>query len=638
MYGFARNHLGRIKIPQVVPSPVLQQVDWVPTDDKEAEEWAAMQAERWARPEIERLAGKAAQRVKKELSHDLQLALPMTEDETLGWVLDELTRNGVPQSPEDAKRLLGRFLDDQGVQMGLHPAFLAAADLLIDFPLDDPGQAAEWTLEIGSSIAGQYGIALPTDADAKSIVMASATAGLTHAGVPFAGAMTATATALFDGTVTQEEIRSLAGMVGSTVGATIGQMFGIPAPIGGFIGSVITTFIYDGLMSLFGWGPSASQKRTHAYLAAKAAAEAEKAQCMILGAQAWTEYQNYWYELERQLQQSINAESFWLQKGLRYFDDAYVERVEVPPEQCTTFSYEQLARFAKGEDVECYEQLPAIIDRGCKDAEGCLYFGKSPRPPGLWLRHDERGWFGQPGLTHPDATPDVEYRYVDVGAKINGKLSARAALLFYGAYEFVTPYQAYRTFTLLESYRAGTSQRSLLAAGASERVGTGRRVRDFEATLQTDRRYIEALSRVPIVEPENLSARKVDSTVEWFQNGKPIESDRVIDGRFVLEECDTQRWAAQLFESLLQCGPASALVSRDISATISAAMVEYKIAAASEQQTVQQQAAQAAQTRKDLLALRREKARRSRALNGGLVAAGGGALAGWTLSSILKGK
>lgn len=259
----------------------------------------------------------------------------------------------------------------------------------------------------------------------------------------------------------------------------------------------------------------------------------------------------------------------------------------------------------------CFQKLPAVIDRSCDKASGCLYFSQFNQNPGLWLRHDERGWFGDPGSTHPDAKPDVEYRFVEDGAKIDDKLSARAALLNYGAYEFVTPYQAYRTFVILEDYTQGSSQLALLKPGGSERVGFGKRQRDFASTLQTDRRYIEALSHVPIVPGNEFG------------------------GQYALADCDTQRWAVQLFDSLLQCGPATGLISRDIAATISAAMVEYKIAAASRQQTVQEQASRAAQARNDLLELRRTKNRKSRSLNGGLLAGGGGALAGWALSSIL---
>lgn len=613
MYGFSRNHLGRIPIPSVVPSPALQQVGWAPTNEQEAEDWALEQAHRWADPKVRAAIGTVAANVKNELAHDIELRPPMTDDESVNWTLDYLYQNGPPRSAEDGAQMLRRFLDQQGVQMGVHPAFVMATDLLVDFPLDDPGKALQWSYELGASFAQQFGIPLSTDLDAKSVIVTSATAGLTQAGVPFAGALMASAESLFDGTVTHDELRSLAGMVGSMVGATVGQMFGIPAPIGSFIGSVVTTLIFDGLGKLFGWGPSARDLRNIAFAAAKEAALAKRVECIMLGSHAWTQYQNYWYQLEQGLQQSINAQSFWLQHGLRYFENAYVDRVQVGPEQCKEFSYEQLAAAARGEEIDCTAALPAPIRRSCEDVSGCLYFSKYNQPPGLWLRHDPRG-FLKPGHTHPDAMPDVEYAAARKGAMIGGRLSARAALLFYGAYEFVTPYQAYRTFVILRNYRQGTSQLSLLAPGRAEKDRWGNPVRTFESALQTDRTYIEAMSYVPVVPGNEFG------------------------GRYALGDCDTQRWAVQLFDSLLQCGPAAALVSRDISATISAAVVEYKIAAASRQQTVEQQAADAARTRRDLLTMRRERQRRSRSLNGGLIAAGGGALAGWSLASLLKSR
>lgn len=611
MYAFSRS-LGRIEIPQLAP-PQIQQLGWVPTDDQEAEQWAVQQAEAWAKPKVQRALGDAASRIQTELAHDIDLQPPMSDNETVNWTLDYLRNNGPPKNPRDAAVMMRRFLDDQGTTMGIHPAFVMATDLLVDFPLDDPGQALEWTASVGTAFLQQYGIPLTTDWDAKSMIMTSASAGLTQAGVPFAGAFTATASALWDGKVTSDEIGKLAGMVGSIVGATIGQMFGLPAPIGSFIGSVVTTLIFDGLGKLFGWGPSASSLRAQALFAARQAAEAERVKCIAMGNQVWGQYQKYWTELVRNVQDSINSQSFWLQHGLRFFEDAYVDDVRVQASRCPQNIPGILASALTGQTAPgqpCFLSLPATIDQACADENGCLYFGKYNQPPGLWVRDDERGWFGQEGNTHPDAIPKVHYEFAEKGAKIRGRLSARAALLFYGAYEFVTPYQAYRTFVVLQNYRQGASQLALLEPGGPQTSGMLRYM-PFETQLQTDRTYIEALARVPIIPGNEFG------------------------GKYALGDCDTQRWAKQLFDSLLQCGPATALISRDISATIAAAVVNYKIQARSQQASVQQQAAEAAQTRRDLLRLRREKDRKTRALNGGLAAAGGGALAGWALSSIL---
>ncbi len=606
---FARS-LGRVQIPGAAEG-AIPHVDWVPENEDEAAEWGAEQAARWADPAVDSALRGARDVVQNELAHDIDLSNPLTEDEGAAWAADYIYRNGPPTNPEEGARMLRRFLDEQGQTMGIHPAFVYATDLLVDFPLDDPAQALEWTAEVGVSFAQQYGIPLTTDFDTESMIVTSATAGLTQAGVPFAGALTTTAQTLFDGTVTQDELARLAGMVGSVVGASLGQMFGIPAPIGSFIGSVVTTLIFEGLGKLFGWGPSTQEKRATAFAAASEAAEAVEVKCIELGFQAWTEYQRYWSDLVRNVQQSLQAESLWLAGGLRYFNDAYIDQVEVGPEQCRSFSYEQLARAAAGQEIECYAPLPAVIDRDCRSPAGCKYFSKYPQNPGLWLRKDETGFANVPGHTFPDNTPLVEYRYVEDGAKIDGEVSARAALLFYGAFQFVTPYHAYRTFVHLEDYRSGATQLSLLAPGVSERVGMGRRIRPWESTLQTDRAYIENLAHVPVVPGNEFG------------------------GYYALGDCDTQRWAVQLFNSLLQCGPATALISRDISATISAAMVEYKLAQQARQQSIQQTAARAAQARRDLLMLRREKQRVSRNLNGALLGVGGGALAGWAAASIL---
>lgn len=620
-YYFSRG-LGRVNIPEQIPNPQFPQVDWVPTDEDEAVDWGVRQAERWAKPHVQKSVGDARRLIETELSHDIKAALPMSENEAAAWAVDYIYRNGPPKNAQQAASMLRRFLDDQGRAMGIHPAYLAAAELLVDFPLDDPASALRWTADVGVAFAQQYGIPLTTDFDPESLLTTSASAALTQAGVPFAGALLVTGQTLMDGQVTQDELVGLAGMVGSVVGGAVGQMFGLPAPIGAFLGSVVTTLIFEGLGKLFGWGPSAKEKRDAAMARARAAQAAMEAQCAVMAMDAWVEYQKYWHELVSGLEQSVWTQGEWLATGLRYFDHAYIAETEVDPRKCpprivtsTKTGPLRIPMLLVEQPDVCMAPLPMAISVDCKVPSGCLYFPQGVQNRGYWVRHDPSGHVTQApgkfyhvGVKDPDNMPDLEFRNIFPGAKnVDGEVSARAALAFYGAYQFQTPYHAWNT--LCGPDFRSPCDRGSRSFGWGMTPGAALYLRQSGFETQSDRTYIDDwISYVPITE------------------GKKPK----------LGQCQANAWAEALFNSLVQCGPAASLVSRDISATVSAAMVEYRVAQQAQQQSIQQTAAKAAQARLDLLSLRRQKRQRNRSLNGALLGAGGGALAGWAISSMLK--
>lgn len=598
-YGYARRDLGRLTVPSAVPSPELQRVGWVPTSDAEVESWAVELSLAWHSPEMQRRIRSVEERAQRDLSFNPQLAPPMDEEESYAWAFDYVRRTGFPKSASDGDRMLRAYLEQQGATMGVHPALVVSAELLTDFP-DTPGEAADWTARVAVAFANGYGIALTTETDAKGIFTASASAAAMQAGIPVAGAIGLSVDSLWDGTLTVSEMRAIVGSVGGVVGAAVGQMFGVPAPIGAFIGSVVTELVFDGLSVAFGWGPTAADRRREAMVAAERARKALMKACLELAVGAWADYQKYWFAAVGGLQQSLDDNREWLESagGLRYFGDVSLDRVESDSASCAAAraAFEGISRiFGGAATTTCTVPLPRPIDVHCDRLAGCPYWSGARSRGSIWTRS---GVTTAEGVWVMSDIPSLAMMPLDQGALFSGRLDARSALAFYGASEFVTPYHAVRD---------ALGEPGPLDILNVQKDRWGGIYPNWGATLHTDMDYLEAIAYI----------RMADSPEE-------------------LGECQAVTWARGLIGSLTQVGPATALVMRDVSATVTAAIAEYKVAQELRRYGADAAAARTAATRRDLIRLRRQLDRRDAIVNGSLAAAGGGALAAWALSSVMK--
>lgn len=598
-YGFVRRFpLGRIDVPQQA-SPALPTVTWVPTNEAEAEDWAVDQAEAWTSPQMQAAVGTTASAIQGELAYDPQIAAPMSVDQTSNWAQGYVAQNGFPTSAADAETMTREFLQVQGTQMGLHPSFVGAYQLVVNFP-DTPEAAGQWAVEVSGAFAASYGISLTSPTDPKGFVLASSGAALSQAGVPYAGAIIMAADTLWDGTITHEELRGIVGTVGSVVGAAIGQAFGIPAPIGAFIGSVVATLIFDGLGAVFGWGDDA--KKLAALREALAVREAMMEQCFEVGVSAWAQYQEYWNAVIPQMQRTLDENHEWLMysggyQGMRYFGRTFIEAIAPDdPSRCEA-AMRAIPSFMRS-SAGCDVPLPRPINQQCDSLGGCPYFPGAGAP--ISVRHNAPLDGAWPIYDHPA----LGYIYPGQGAIVDGRVDARAALAWYGAEQFVTPYHALRT------------QMGLTPPGPVDPVSFSassdwdrHQEQDPWSMAQTDAHYIDSMAYIP-------------------------RAERVED----LGECVAFDWAESLMASTTQVSPAMALIARDMSGTIAAAIAEYRIQELEQQHGAQALMALAAAQRRDLIRLRRQMIRGKQALNGGLLAGGVGLLAGWGITSLRGAK
>jgi len=590
---YSRNDLGRLDIPQTGAVPAFEQIGWVPTNEAELDGWAAEQFERWAKPEVERMFRNLIGEANGALSLDVDFGSILPENEMLDWGIAYLSANGPPRNGEQAVRMMLAFMDAQSGSIGIHPAYLGAADALINFP-QTGDEALSWSLELANSVASYYGFAIPTALNIEGLFMATITAAMMQAGFSYAAIVTVTVESLWDGKVSYDEIRGIVITTGAVIGAVVGQYFGIPAPIGSFIGGLTTAITFDLFAELFGWGPPSYEKRLAAMNAARQLKRAVEADLFSLNVAAWNEYNYVWNDVVANLQNAIEAQVPWLDGGLRYFSDQRV--TEVPD--------------GKGGIIE----LPHIIDNVCRSPFGCPYFtagsgtvltpADSGSPPtsrnnqrGIWYRTDNYDPFGVPQVAF---TGGLEH-----GGKFLGRPNAYAALAFYGATRFTTPDHAFN-----EMY------------GSPGSGGPFLHVKPIERRMGWEQ---GDLTRPDVESLQSLAVARIDGTY----------TVKKVELKDISVEAPFMGFSQKLLSSMTQLGPASMLISQDIMRTATAAMVEYSMAQRIKQQGVQKMEAQAAAARLELINARRAGRAASSSLNGGLLAAGTGALAAFALSELL---
>lgn len=579
--------LGAVALPPGNASTV-QLPTWAPTSEAELDQWVAEQTDVWDRPDVKAALSDTKSRIERELQPTVAPSgQTMDEYAIASWASADVMDNGFPTSADEAAAMTQRFLDAQGASMGFHPGFVGAGvELITSGWPENAEDAADWGRLVADNIAQQYGLSMPSDWDAKGVVTAASSAACLQAGVPFVGVVTTSIDALWDGTLTYDEIGSIVVAVGAAVGAAVGQMFGIPAPIGAFVGAITTELLYGVVADFFGWGPSDAEKRGRAWDAMQQARTAMMAQCLSVGTQAWNQYNDYWNALIGDFEVALNEQAPLLGAGLRAFGSKQVNYVV---------------------DKDGNEQvLFRPIYRKCTNTSGCLYygtygdqpFGFERVPPASAARINEV----------PDAVLGIRPVPNFSGAmRPDGTIDPYSALAYYGASRYVTPYQA-----LLELY--GYDNQYVKPMGGPCWAGgstSGAYTECWEAVPHSDQDYLEHLSYI----------RSAPSPGE-------------------LGTCKVPAWSVYMMDSLVQVGPASAFVMNDAAATISANAAKDEVArrmdvALDDFTAVRQVVVQAAQERRDILRMRRAQASASARLNYGLLAAGTGGLAGWLAAKIL---
>lgn len=603
---YVPRHMGRVDLVDTGRQAAVAQLpDWAPTSETEIEEWASQQADIWERPEVQTAISDTKHEIGKTLGQgDPEFVMPagrtMNGDEIADWLFDDIQQNGFPDSADDAAALSMRFLDQQGQSLGFHPGFVGkTADLLGEGWPQSPEAAAAWGQHVGEAVMAQYGLSLPSDWDVKGVAQAAASAACLQAGVPFVGVVTTSMDAVWDGKITYDEIRNIIVAVGSAVGAAVGQMFGIPAPIGAFVGAIVTDVIMGLAEDIFGWGDDAAERRGQAWDAMLQAKAAMEAQCLEMATSAWNQYNEYWNLVDAELTTSLNDSAAFMGAGIRAFGSKRIAVLEKPPLKVKGL-------WGGGFSIPQFTVLPKPIDRVCTDPQGCLYFAAYNDNPGGYIR---RPW-------PAPATMDLQPQGGDIfpvpnypGALGPDGYNPYAALSYYGAERYVTPYHANLDRLGIHGYLM-PSDRACWSGGRF----SGGYTTCWSSALHTDREYLESLSNVrSALSPEEL------------------------------EMCVVPEWAQFMMAQLAQVGPALAFVMNDVSATVSAVAAEAAVwqrmqGDLDEYQLQRRITVQAAQERRDILRMRRDRASKEARVRYGALALGTGGLAGFVIAKLFGGK
>jgi hypothetical protein len=655
--------LGRIDLPLAPAGAPIQLPTWVPTTEAEAERWQAEQLDIWNRPDVRQLIDSTKGAIQAELKGQLGAIVPvsgktMDQAQMAIWMASELAANGFPEDAEAAAEMTLRFLETQGQQLGFHPGVIGAADLVTSWPNTEQ-EATEWGYRLGANITAAYGVALPSTWNTKGLVVAVASTACLQAGVPFVGVAVVSVEALWDGKLSEDELRSIAIAVGTAISVVVGSYFGIPAPIAGILGALHTAITYDVLYEIFEWDiRPESEKRAAAWYTMLAAREAMVAECAAVVHDVWCAYNEYWNQVVWDLTNFFDriVGDVDLGAGLRFFGAVNITHIEVPNDWANSL----YAMIGKRTHLTEMRPLQHPIHKVCRSEEGCVYYGPGDvenEPPVTGYRRSP--WPEDCYATEP--APEVTqlrgmpgaWAYAGGGGKIG--IDPYLALSFYGANRYVTPWQPmmehyYGTHSPFYPYHE-CYQRYTLPGGAT--------THDYGPCPDT------------MTQPDEFWKERIWSV----QTAASAEE---------LQMCEAPLWSQIMEANMLQIGPAMALVQADTARTVAAVIAEQALfdeilrVAEEERQTEALSALRIlmdAATTRDLAALeaaaevhasiqsgqlrlmtyemqrglavtaarqrrefqrqKREGLRASSRLNYGLLAAGGGALAGWLAARIL---
>lgn len=183
-------------------------------------------------------------------------------------------------------------------------------DALVKYAKDN---AKHWGAEAIEKVASAYGYEgyvpseIPTNEKeaADALVNIACAAAAEELGVDPRLAKV-TVEAVMDGKLDKNDAESIGSVAGSIAGAALCQAYGIPAPIGAFLGGEIGGFIGGEIADIFGASKRAHEEwlRKQRAIVARARAEAEE-QCRVIREGYWTNFDAYvnaaelrWEELE----------------------------------------------------------------------------------------------------------------------------------------------------------------------------------------------------------------------------------------------------------------------------------------------------------------------------------------------------
>lgn len=576
------------------------QMPWVPTTPTEVGAWAKEQAKIFASKSMQDGIKRGAHIFEEKLSGATPVSVdpfpPMSESEVEAWVKFFVSGHGYPTTAAEGLRFAREFVVANCDQIGLPPEFIAASDLIQNFP-DTPEEAVTWAVNLGSSFLASFGVPIVDVSDASSFISASARAAVAQIapGVPF-DLFETTFDALSDGRVTSAEAKGIVIGAAGFVGAVIGQAFGLPAPIGALLGQLIV----GGLAEAFGWGPDDSEKLKSAQDAASQAAATAHAECTALSVALWLEYQHYWDAIAKTLNDSIRKNQEWLTPhgscgrtdGIRMFGSTTLDIIR---DGSGAPLVTNLADVKKGAKPK-YRTYPITMTRSCSDARGCPYLSM---PMERLIVRDK----------YPVGPADLR-RVPTVETSAPG-CDAMSALLFWGARRYATPMQVFYAMQ-------GKPDQWVKPSTYHESQLTSHNAPPWEEVLHSDYDYLSS----------------VVGYVGTINFGTAVSS------------CPAPAWAAFMFKSLEQAAASTALVQRDLARTVSAATTEYGIryhmeqaaqvnwevaSAAQKRKAAREVAAQTAGLRRAVIEAKRRGREKADLLNYGLLAAGGAAVFGLAL-------
>ncbi len=568
---------------------------WVPTAPTELGPWAAEQVKIFSSKEMTQGIENGKRVFDQKMSAGgtvlAETFPPMTEGMIEQWSRDYVEKNGFPSSPESAIAMGRAFVIANCDQIGLPPEFIAASDLIQNFP-QTPETAIGWSISLSSYFLSSYGVPIVDVTDVSSFLSASARAAIAQVapGVPFT-LFDTTFEALSDGQLSGEEAKGIVIGAAGFIGGLIGQAFGLPAPIG----ALLSQLLVGGLVQAFGWGPSDSDKLRAAQSAAATAARQAQKECTALSTALWLEYQQYWDAITRDLTASIHENQDWLVQGscnstngIRLFGSTTLDYVRDPMGNPIVSNPDEVKKGAKPK----YRKYPYTLTRECREGKGCPYLSLSSDPI---VSRDKFA-----------LSPSELKRVPSISIGGRG-CDAASALAFWGAQRYVTPMHVVYAM-------GGKTQKWIEPSTYTSTQLTSHNVVPWDQILHSDSDYLNYIGYVGT-----------------YDFGTKVTA------------CMAPTWASFMFRSLEQAAASVALVQRDLARTVSASVTEYGIqyhleqaadvkwqvaSAAQKRAAARAVAAKAAAYRHSIVEARRRGARTADLVNYGLLAAGSAALLG----------
>jgi len=609
---------------------------WVPTKPSQFGPWAKEQANHYGGQAFRNLVDLGRGVFEDKLSGVVlpgesvthvyaEIKDAMGEDDTVQWLTDYALVHGPPTTPEQALAMGRAFVTAQCDQIGLPPEFIAASKLINQWPTSVDGAEA-WAVGMGTAYLSQFGVPIVTNLDPSGFLKVSARAAIAQ----FAPGVNFTMLEVgFDfwttGKMSAEQAKGLVIGIAGMIGGAVGQLFGLPAPIGAFLAQMIVGPMVSMVFDAFGWGESDSDKLRTAQAAASKAAEEASRQCTNYARALWLEYQRYWQSIQDNLQATINANQEWLLLK----PDVYC----APPNGIRLFPAgsdgENRIQYIKTENWKVVrdsrgnpQTYPYPVERTCFDSLGCPYKSTPIDPP---IYRDSYGYpVGDPAGTARDLA------YVPKITSGIAGCDAISALAFWNARRYVTPMQA-----MYAAFGMATSPNQWIAPPTRhDSQFEGRNTVPYEEVMHSDEDYLT----------------NVVGKVGTINFGMDVGT------------CNAPQWAGHMMRTLQQTCAALSLVSRDLTRTVSSAVTQYGVqqeadaaaraagadaaartgaawtvaSAAQKRAAAQILTAKTAAMRHAILEAKRKGQRSADFLNYGLLVAGGGALAGWAASAILK--